>query len=341
MVRLLYLILLAAAALFYPLYEDKLSFITLATLVILPVILLCQLYISSMFLKCSMKKENITVYKGGEGEICIKLSNNSVFPLSGCKLKIKAVFRPTGEVRYYTAAVPLPALRTETASVNIEGVHCGAAEISLEYVKIYDLLRLFSLKKFKGMGAGGTVYIIPKANEKYFDEARRLLERPPAEAMNDSDMILNAGSGIPGDVNGFRDFAPGDRLSMIHYKLSARFDSDIVKEMPPGSSRRYLLTADTGSAKNAEERDELLERLMSCAYYLHENKAEVYTAVPSDYEYDKIALRSGEAAVYYDDTAYFPIARALCSEDLPAVPAESGFIYLKAETEKTEDRQTQ
>lgn len=332
MVRVLYIILLIAAAFFYPLYEDKLSFITLVTLIILPVILLCQLIISAVFLKCSVPRESVTIFRGGEGEICLRLSNNSVFPLSGCKVRVKVIFRPTGEVRYYTAAVPLPALRTETVSVNIGGRHCGAAEAYLEYVKIYDLLRLFSVKKFRSKKLCGTMYIIPKISEKYFDEARRILSLPPCESLAESEYTRSSGSGTPGDVCGFREFAPGDRLSMMHYKLSARFDSDIVKILSVQNSSRYLLSADisaSGSGNDLDTRDNILEKLMSCAYYLNEQNAEVYTAVPVGSSCRKIMLDSGEAAEYIDRASYFPIARALAAADFQGIPPENGFIYCK------------
>lgn len=330
MVRILYLILLAAAALFYPLYTDKLSYLTLVTLIILPIILLCQLIISTVFLKCRVLSDNLTIFKGEESEICIRLSNNSVFPLSGCKLRIKAVFRPTGEVKYYTAAIPLPALRTQTASVSIDGLHCGAAEITLEYLQIYDLLRLFSIKCFKSKEPQGIVYIIPKIEERHFAEAQRMLDAPPAEWNSDNETSLKNSTGVPGDVTGFREFMPGDRLSNIHYKLSARFDKDIVKEMSPMSANRYLLTADISADKSADERDELLSKLLSCAHYLYENNAEVYAAVPGivtdGTSCRTIALNGGAAAAYDDSSVYFDIARALSAADFAGVSNESGFI---------------
>lgn len=343
MIRLLYIILLGAAALFYPLYEDKLSYITLVTLCILPVISFLQLHISGKFLKCSCftgseGSGGSTIYKGSEEELCIRLSNNSVFPLSGCALRVKAVFRPTGEIRYYDAAVPLPALRTETVSVNIEGVHCGAAEISLEYIRIFDQLRLFSAKRFENVYCG-KVYIIPDINENYFGEGEEMLKLPDAGTDKETEKRLSGGGGAPGDVAGYREFAPGDKLSAIHYKLSARFDKDIVKDMPPQSSRRYLLTADM-SESDPDIRDNILERLMSCAYYLHFHNAEVYAAVPEGTECEKLFLDPAghsAAAVYDGERDHIRIACALAESDHSGTLSESGFIICRIKANMTEN----
>lgn len=338
MVKLLYIILLIAASLFYPLYNDNLSYITLITLIILPFIMLSQLIISALFLKCSVPNDTVTVFKGAQGEFCLRLTNNSVFPLSGCKVKVKIVFRPTGAVKYFTAAVPLPALRTETVSVNISPEHCGAADVYLEYVKIYDLIRLFSAKRFRRSKLSGTVCIIPKISESYHDQVQAMLRLPAAESP-DSGAESAYGSETPGDVCGFREFTVGDRLSMIHYKLSARFDSDIVKVRSVQNSRRFMLSADFSQAYSdgkydLELRDRLLEKLMSCAYHLHEENCEVYTAVPEDAPCVTLSTASGAAALYSDNSSYFRIARALAAADFAEAPMTNGYIHVNISDDK-------
>lgn len=337
MTRLLYIILLIAAALFYPLYQDKLSYILLLTLIILPVLLFIQVIICAAFLRCSVKKSSTAFYKNTEGAVCFDICNNSLFPLSGCRVCVKTVFKPTGNVSRYTADVPLPAFGTETVAVNINGEHCGGVEVTLEYVKIYDLLRLFSVKCFKKNNLGGAAYIIPKISEKHYDEAMRMLSMPPLECPEETDMAVRHGECDPGDVSGFREFAPGDRLSMMHYKLSARFDSDIVKVLSVQSRNRYLLSADFSKARNdngfdLEMRDRIFEKLMSCAFFLCESGAQVYVAVPEGAPCRYIELENGCAAEFFDRSAYFPAAKALAAADFSGMLPEAGFVYCSIES---------
>ena len=124
---------------------------------------------------------------------------------------------------------------------------------------------------------------------------------------------------------GFREFAPGDRLSLMHYKLSARFDKDIVKVLSVNNSSKYLLTADL-SHGDLTVRDEVLCRLMSCAYYLNAGGAEVYAAVPAHSQCDGIYAENGLAAQYSDDASYFALAEVLCESSFEGIPEAYGFI---------------
>ena len=317
MVKLIYLLLLAAAALFYPLYEDKLSYLTLVSLIILPFIMLLQLIISAVFLKCSTAAESINVFKGTEGEVCIRIANRSVFPLSNTKVRVKAVYYPTGETKYYTAGVPLPALRTETVTINVGGEHCGKVDISVEYIRIYDLLRLFSVKLYKKK-LSAAAYVIPKVSERYRELAASIVKNSSDISCEDSSSDKMYVSGSPGDVCGFREFSPGDRASLIHHKLSARFDCDMVKILSQENSSRYLLTADLFDCSDHNVRDERLERLMSCAYYMREEGVTVYVAAPVESDFT--------AEAFSDDSDYFNIARVMSESCCTAADRADGCI---------------
>lgn len=333
MTRFLYILILIGGTAFYLLFADTLSFVLLISLIILPVILLVQLIISAAFLKCSAKSSRVTSFRGEPCEAAFCISNNSVFPLPNTRLRIKTVCYPGGETYYSTVNIPLPALRTETVTVTLGSEHCCRAEITVESVKIYDLLRIFSARRFKRK-LKCSAYIIPKLREQYAEEADELLNRSRTEMSEDSEAVRERGIGAPGDVCGFREFLPGDRLSLMHYKLSARFDKDIVKILNVSSESRFLLTADL-SSDDPDKRDAALERLMSVAYYLAEHNAEAYAALPFDLSpfsedsesLDVLTGGNGFSAVRIKDGSdYFAAARLLCGESFPAAEGESGFI---------------
>lgn len=333
MSRVLYILVLIGAGLFYLLYSDSLSFVLLTALIILPVMLLAQLIISAAFLKCSVKGSRITAFKGEPCEAAFTITNNSVFPLPNTTLKIKAVCAPTGAVSYSSVSVPIPALRTETVTVTIGSEHCSRTDITVESVKIFDLLRLFSVKRFrKKMHC--SVYIIPKLRESFAEEARELLRLPAPEMPSETSTAPSFG-GYPGDVCGYREFMQGDRLSLMHYKLSARFDKDIVKVLGTNSDRRFFLTADL-SETDLSRRDAALERLMSVAYYLSAENAEVFMAVPDKPDsFEVLEIMRSEvtaAARLRDGADYFAVGRLLCGEYFPDAqsPAELIRVILRA-----------
>lgn len=347
MVRIAYILLLIAAAAFFPLYEDKLSCITLITMLTLPVLMLIQGMISAFRMKLSTKNDRAgdVIFLDSEGEVCLSLTNRSPFPLSNTGVKVRITYLPTNAVKYVMADVPVPAHSTQTISVNIEAEHCGMAEVSLEYVKAHDVMGLFSFKRFRKYGSCGKVYIIPRVSEEYADEAAAMLSRSYELADIESENTRERGNGAPGDVNGFREFAPGDKLSHMHYKLSARFDKDIVKVFSVQNSSRYLLSADLSVVWKDNEpqlaaRDRILERLLSCAHFLSENKAEVYAAVPENTAGDVIKLAGGAAIRYTDIDSLEAIARAVAGADFVGTRSGQGYICCPIETESDDSDMT-
>lgn len=329
MSRVLYILVLIGAGLFYLLYSDSLSFVLLVALLILPVMLLAQLIISAVFLKCSVKSSRITAFKGEPCEAAFTVTNNSVFPLPNTAIRIKAVCCPTGDVSYSTVTVPIPALRTETVTVTLGSEHCSRVDITAEYVKIFDLLRLFSVKRFRKK-LHCSVYIIPKLRESFASEARDILHLPAPETPSETSTVPSCG-GYPGDVCGYREFMQGDRLSLMHYKLSARFDKDIVKVLSRNSDRRFFLTADL-SDNDLSRRDAVFERLMSVAYYLSAENGEVYVAVPDEpesFEILEIMRSEGTAARVRDGADYFAAARLLCGRYFHDDKSPAGLIKVK------------
>lgn len=323
--RIIYIILLIAAAIFYPLYTDELSFLLLITLLIMPFLLLIQLIITTALFKCRFADKDITVFMDEKGEVKLELSNGSVFPVSIAELQILAECPLTGKKEHYKAVVPVPARSTETVSVGVNAKHCGGSILTLEYVKIYDVLRLFSVKRFR-KSCSAQIIVVPKINSKYSEEAKQLIADNTCTGQIPDNGIISGSS--PDEIIGFREFAPGDRISRIHFKLSSRFDKDIVKIMGSSDSSRYLLTAELPDLNDADMRDKCLERIMSCAYYMNEESAEVYvfTTGKNDSRFEGVTLSGGFAMRYWDNASYFRIARSLCTEQTYASDNTDGFI---------------
>lgn len=331
--RFLYILLLISAAISYPLYDDKLSYIILVTLIVLPFVMLAEALISGAFLRYSVKNRKQTVFRGDKGEFCIDIHNRGFLPLSCVRIRARTEFPMTGETHTVTAEIPVPPGDTRTISVNFSSAHCGCADIYIDCIIVSDVLRLFPIKKYRKGIHCGTVCIVPKISPEYTSEAEYLLSLPPAESMSESQEVITGRDGTPGEVCDYREFRPGDRVSLIHYKLSARFDKDIIKILSVMSSDKFLLSADfspcfEGDVPDLDRLDEIIGRLMSCAFYLAAENVNVFVSVPHDSDCPCVPLESCNAAVYSDSSSFFTIAAAILSSkeiyDLSA-PKENGF----------------
>lgn len=339
MARFIYIILLIAAAIFYPLYSDRLSLILLAALIAVPFLLAVQLLISRKRVRGAVNNAGqLFMNKGTEGEVCFELENSSPFPLSGCEVCIRTEFMPTGAVSRYKALIPLPAKEIQTLAVNVGTEHCGKLRITLEYIRIFDLLHVFSSRISMGNGLYHEISVIPAINADFVSEADRLMSLPPADNTSEDETPVNTKNGSPGDVCGFREFAPGDRVTLLHHKLSARFDKDIVKILSVESGNRYLLTADLSCPddEGLEERDQLLEKLVSIAFLMGEKGAEVYAAVGMETDRSE-RLSCGACAIPMGKGAELnAAAAALAASDIFEIEDESGFICCPVRQEHTE-----
>lgn len=323
MSRVLYIVLLISAVLFYLMYTDSLSFILLAALIILPFLMLIELIICAARFECSVSPAQTTVFKGESGEAVIRLSNKSPFPMPNTKLRIKTVWEPTGAVKYSAVTIPVPAFRTETVTLGIGGEHCGAAQISVQYIRLTDIMGLFGIKRFRKKLRCG-FFVIPRVNSELSEEAAALVREARSLALPEGTDVKNAETS--GDICGFREFLPGDRLSSIHYKLTVRFGKDIVKQFGSDSRLRFLLSADLSG--DSDSRDAALERLLSMAYFLYPEVSDVYAAVPGDMEGADICADGIRGVRYCGEAHYEALGRVLCGMNIPVCgqAADSGGL---------------
>jgi len=158
------------------------------------------------------------VEKGAEAYPTLETSTTKVtFP--PIRYKFMVTKNSTGERWLLRPGDPLP---TE---------HCGGFYVELYRAKMYDYLCLFSKK-------------VRSPEPRYF-----FVLPDPVELSVPPDLTLNiARSFRPKHGGGFaehhelRPYRPGDRLNLVHWKLSAKTDTLMVREpmIPDGS--RLLLT---------------------------------------------------------------------------------------------------
>ncbi|MBQ5312187.1 MAG: DUF58 domain-containing protein [Oscillospiraceae bacterium] len=274
MKKVIYIIILITAILFYPLYKDILSLIVLVTVILLPVATLAELIIRSKKIRIGGGFDGGTtvIYKGEKKDLPLLIKNDSLFPTGCAELCFETESKPFGRKETIVSEISVPSREVCSASAAVATAHCGTVDIKLSYIKVYDLLGLFSLKLFRDTYSA-SVSVIPKVSEEYEEEAKLLMS---ASDGGDGDMTPTT---APGDVIDFRDFRPGDRITLIHHKLSARFDKDIVKIMGASGEKRFILNADIDGV-SPDDRDEIITHVISCAYYLSDMCAGAYVSAP-------------------------------------------------------------
>jgi uncharacterized protein (DUF58 family) len=227
--------LLAAAAFISILYNQYYIGIIFLTIVAMPFLmfgLLCYIYGN---VKAELISSAHVVSKGEAIPISVQLKNPTIFPISN--LKIYLVYKNAYSAQRYTKdfLVSVDGRTKTTVICNLFSDYAGNMEISLKAIRIYDYLKLFSLKrKQKGEVKAAVLPYYYELSEDYdFGRHTRIIE---------SDYYSPYKSGDdPSEVFAIREYREGDRLSRIHWKLSRKLDQLMIKEFSDPMNCSVLL----------------------------------------------------------------------------------------------------
>jgi uncharacterized protein (DUF58 family) len=208
------------------------------------------------------------VHVASKGEmipISIQLNNPSIFPVSN--LKIYLTYGNAYSIQKYKKEfiVSLDGNTKSSIICNLLSEYAGNLEISLKGIRIYDYLKLFSLKKkLKGeLKVAVLPYFYELPENDFTNRQARMIE---------SDYYSSVKSGDdPSEVFEVREYREGDRLQRIHWKLSRKQDQLMIKEFSDPLNCSVLLFVNLCIPKGDNSlsfMDAILECALSLSYSL-------------------------------------------------------------------------
>ncbi|MCI8514350.1 MAG: DUF58 domain-containing protein [Lachnospiraceae bacterium] len=189
-----------------------------------------------------LKEEGIHAAAGEAGILRVLVKNASVIPLFGTELQVTTRYVQEKEKESRRIAMYLPARREKEIEVGLRLPYCGRVCVSFPFYRVYDCLGLLGRKKRWGCEAE---YLVrPKPVLVNLEELREL----PVIG-EDGDSYYKDRSGQDNsEIYQVRDYRAGDRLSAVHWKLSARTEGLLVKEFSRPKKSSYLLVLDNRCA---------------------------------------------------------------------------------------------
>ena len=263
---LLYLAILISAVVFFALYHRWFSWYLLVLIVLLiPFDLLLSLL--GMFNRRITLHAPKIVLQGTEATLRVKTHSTTIFPAGLIKVKI----HERGEEKPASHRISFSSSTDSQFEKSINTEHSGFVTFSYERFWVNSLLGLFALpQKAKGRSQARKhnnkvgVLILPAAKKP-----PRVPVLPKVSALRPSRC------GIFSEDHDLRSFRSGDPLKSVHWKLSAKHDSLIVREPLLPEFPNCLISVAPWS--NKEERDLILGRLhWVCEYLLMSELGEEY-----------------------------------------------------------------
>ncbi|MBQ8825878.1 MAG: DUF58 domain-containing protein [Oscillospiraceae bacterium] len=265
--KILYIIMLIAAAVFYPLFKDDLSFILLVTLLAIPFVLGIMLIATAKRIKIRVGEKSFRGVRGEAVTVELTVKNPTPLPVSSLRINLRYGMDGTKEQGKYTVSLPLKALSEEKIAVNLKAEHCGILRFKIDKVYASDLIGLFKMRIKTDIS--GEALLFPKELPCYPS-----FEEIPAQR-DDCGRIYAGRGNDPSEIAALREYVDGDRMNRIHWKLSSRSSELIVKELSDDYSGRILLIPDIDACRSGGEHDSVLDVFFSFGRFLLSNTGEL------------------------------------------------------------------
>ncbi len=243
LIRIIYIILLICAGAFVVMYLDALSLILFLVVLILPVLLLLLTLFSRSLTKVDAELQKAVATKGEEAAFEITINNRSFVSLTSVKLNLSITNDFLGQTEDKEIYLSSRALTKQTTVYSVSSPHVGQVTVNCKNVVLYDYFKLFSfkIKINKSFKVSFLPEVLPTP----------VSIRPNAYLNSDSDVFSKAKSGDdPSEVFKIRDYVGGDKMNRIHWKLSTKTGTLMVKEfsLPLNTSIMLLLELNANKA---------------------------------------------------------------------------------------------
>ena len=232
--RVLYGVLLISALMFFVLYVDMLSIIVLLLVLILPLVMLAIIAMTSAGIRANITSPVAVATKDEGTRVEIQVENFSFFPVANARMTVcyKNNFSNQEETEYIT--IPIHANNKEKISFELSSAHCGTVTVELRRIQLYDFFKLFCIRK--RIGKSCSVLVMPQTYDLDVAVDRN------SDYIAESEMFSKLKSGDdPSEVFNIRDYAGGDKLNRIHWKLSSKLGDLLVKEYSLPVSHSFLI----------------------------------------------------------------------------------------------------
>ncbi len=294
--KIIYILLVAVLLFFYVMYIDNLSLFLLVSAVILPFVLIMIALHTRSRLEAQLISSRMSENKKKDITIDVKITNKSIFPVSNACIYLEIMNSADSIPEPMTATVPVQALNSQIMSFNISSEYCGKLIVKLRHIKIYDYIKLFSFrKKFdisKEIVIMPDTYPIAVFTDHLFDENTQ------------SELYSKFKSGDDcSEVFDIRNYNEGDKINRIHWKLSMKQETLMVKEysLPVNCSVLVLFEFSTDFKKGYMLKlDTLMETLASVSESIAESEAvhEIswYNTIKENYVSSRISVAEDVAS---------------------------------------------
>lgn len=259
--KLIYLAVAVISGVFFILYRDLLSLIIFLVILAVPLILLILAVLMRLGVRITIESGHAIYACGDKASIEVVIANYSPLPIS--QIKVFANYKnlffkhyDKGEFNFF--ATPFS---KNCYKIEVDSRHAGRVDFLFKKACVLDYLGIFSipirLKK------SVSVSFLPKIH------AIEPTLRRNNYAASESNVYSKYKPGDdPSEVFDIRDYADGDKLSRIHWKLSSKQDKYMVKDYSLLINEAVLILPELMFGEGKEADLDLIDAVLETAFSL-------------------------------------------------------------------------
>lgn len=216
----------------------------------------------------------MTQKKDQRAEFCVTVKNNSFFPISAVTFEVEIQDLSDDGVVVQKIKTPVGIKERKSIHTVVSTSHSALVECRVKKPRAYDAFGLLHFR-IRNAAESSKLLISPiMDHESYIKGGRNAY-------LTDSDKYSETQKGDdPSQVFEVREYVPGDDIRRIHWRLSSKQDTLIVKEYSRPMEEDCVILLETGIADTEPERqktrsDNILSVFMKLAYELIQNEQSV------------------------------------------------------------------
>lgn len=237
-----YIIIIVADVAMMLIFHSYLNFILLMGLLLFPIYSIYGVYKVRNHFKLQLMTPLEPMEKGSEFLLRIVMENPTWHPLLNATVKLEVentLYREDGD---HFLNVPVRAKRKTEIAYPIVMDYSGHFVVNAKYIRFVDLLGLCDLKV--DLSDSADCLIVPNEPLRS-QEAGQLYIKGVSESMESKEKGYDFS-----EVNGIREYIPGDKLQNIYWKLSVKKDELMVKERVSVSAMQLSVLVELANNEN-------------------------------------------------------------------------------------------
>lgn len=243
--KIVYLISLILIISINIMFEEYEPLVVLLIMIIVPVVIYIYTYVISKLISINIRTEDQTVARGDKIWFEVIVNNISIFPVPNVTVIVEYKYNNCKESMYKEFIVNAKG----SGKTRIDGYmlmnYCGNLKIGIKKAYTYDVLKI--VQRSIQTDDYDQIIVMPKLVEPDY----YTLHTPDNSILDSQHYSKKISGKDASEIFDIRDYRDGDNVNRIHWKLSAKQDKFVVKElsMPINKSNVILVELFEGATK--------------------------------------------------------------------------------------------